>query len=64
MDETEAMIYQHLYWHGIINTVRKEVTNCDTFQHTKQPNKKYGKLPDKETDEIPWNKICLYLIDP
>ena len=58
MDITEAMICQHLYWPGIRDAARKEVKNCDTFQRTKQSNIKYGKLPDKEKEEIPWNKLC------
>ena len=33
MDRTEAIICQHLYWPGIRPAVRKEVTNCDTYQH-------------------------------
>ena len=50
MDRMEAMICQHLYWPGIGNAVGKEVTNCDTCQHTKRLNKKYGKLPAKEAE--------------
>ena len=61
MDRTEAMIHQHLYWPDIIDTVRKEVANCDIFQRTEQSNKK-GKLPAKLSDEIPWNKLFVYLI--
>ena len=56
------MIFQHLYWLEIKDTVRKELTNCDTFQRTKLSNKKYGKLPAKLSEEIPWNKICVGLI--
>ena len=37
-DRTEAMIRQHLYWPDIIYLAQKEVTNCDTFQRTKQSN--------------------------
>ena len=58
------MICQHLYWPGIINAVRKEVTNCDTLQRTKLSNKKHGKLPAKEAEEIPKNILCGFLIDP
>ena len=36
MDRTETMICQHLYWPRIIHTVRKEITNCDSFQCTKR----------------------------
>ena len=62
MDRTKAMIFQHFYWHGIIYTVRKEVTNCGTFQQTNLSNKKYSKLPAKESEETLQNKLCLYPI--
>ena len=50
MDITEAMISQHLYWPGIIDAIRKEVTNCDTFKHTILSNIKYDKLTAKEAE--------------
>ena len=50
IDGTEAMIRQNLYWTGIRKSVQKEGINCDTFQCTKQSNKKYGKLPAKEAE--------------
>ena len=62
MDRTEAMICQHVYWPDIRNYVRTEVSNCETCQHTKLSNKKYGKLPAKLAEEIPWNKICVDII--
>ena len=61
-DQTEVMICQYLYWNGIRNVIRKKVNNCDTCQRKKQSNIKYGKLPFKEAREIPWNKLCVYLI--
>ena len=30
----------------------------------KMVNKNYGELPAKLADEIPWNKLCVYLIGP
>ena len=62
MYRLEAMIIQHFYWPSIRKFTQKEVTKCDTFQHTKQSNIKYGKLPDKEAGEIPRNKLCVDLI--
>ena len=62
MDRTEAMICQRFYLPDIRDDVRKEVTNCDTCQHTKWSKIKYGKLPDKEVEEITWKKLFLYLI--
>ena len=64
MDRTEAIIFQHLYWPVIRKYAQKEVTNCDTCHRTKRRNKKYGKLPAKEAEKIPWNKLCVYLIGP
>ena len=52
----------YFYWPNIRDAVRREVTNCDTCQRTKRSNKKWGKLPAKETEEIPCNKLCVNLI--
>ena len=62
MYRIEVMIHQHLYCPVIRNSVRPEVTNCDTCQRTKQPNKQYGKLIAKEYEDIPRNKLtlCIY----
>ena len=62
MDRTEETIIQNLYWPGIINAVHREVSNCDTCQHTKLSNKKYGQLPANLDEQILWNKLCVYLI--
>ena len=62
MDITEAMIHQHLHWTNIIDSVRKEVTNCDTCQRTKLSNNEYGKLPAKLYEEILRSKLCADLI--
>ena len=64
MDRTEANIFQHLYRPNIKYSLWKEVTNYDTFRHTKRSNKKYGKLPAKEVEEILWNKLCVDIIGP
>ena len=45
------LLHPGLYCPRIRDAVRKEVTNCDTFQCTKRSNKKYGKLPAKEAEE-------------
>ena len=59
IDRTETMIHQNLYWPNIRDTVRKEVTNCETCQRRKQSHRKYGKFPSKLAEEIPWNKLCV-----
>ena len=35
LDRTEVIIFQHLYWPDIRDTVWKEVDNCDTCQRSK-----------------------------
>ena len=60
---TETIIFQHLYWTIIINDFWKEVINCDTFQCTKRSNIRYGKLPANKAEEIPYNKLCVNIID-
>ena len=62
MDRTELMNCQHLYWPGIRHAVWKEVTNCDIFVRTKLLNRKYGKLPAKKAEEIPWYRIFVDII--
>ena len=64
MDRTEAMIHQDLYCTIIREAVQKEVTNCDTCQHTKLSHIKYGKLLAEEAEEIPWNTLCVDIIGP
>ena len=64
MVRNEAMSIQHVYWPDIIYTVCKDITNCDTCQCTKLPNKEYGKLPAKLAEEIPQNKLFVDLIWP
>ena len=58
------MIRQNLYWPDIRDAAKKVEISCDTCQRTKQPNKKYGKLPAKLSEDIPWNKLCVDLIGP
>ena len=63
MDITKATIGQPLYCNEIINSVRREVINCDTCQSIKQSNKKCGKLPAKLSEEIPCNKTCVVIME-
>ena len=60
----EAMVHQYLYWRGLIQAIKIEVSNCKTCQSTKWQNIKYGKFPDKLSEEVTWNKLCLYIIVP
>ena len=62
MDVTEAIICKRLYCPVIGKTLREAVTKCGVGQHTKGSTKKYGKLPEKLAEEIPWNKLFVYLV--
>ena len=53
-----------MYWNRIREAAQKEVSDCYTCHLTKLSNKKHGKLPDKVAEEIPQNKICVYIIGP
>jgi hypothetical protein len=47
------------------NQITNSVTVCSTCQLNKRKaSKKFGHLPEKETEEIPWEKMCIDLIGP
>ena len=37
---------------------------CPLCQRNKKRLKKYGFLPPKDAEAIPWDKLCIYLIGP
>jgi len=60
----ENTIAQHLTWTGLRKTVHDVCKKCDTCQRTKRTKKKYGHLPAKEAETIPWDTLCVDLIGP
>ena len=60
----ENTISQHLTWKGLRKTVHNVCTKCHTCQLTKRTKKKYGHLPTKEAETIPWDTLCVDLIGP
>jgi hypothetical protein len=64
MIRTEETIRQHLYWPDMQKDVRQYIKTCDTCQLNKKKNKKYGHLPAKEAETVPWEKLCVDLIGP
>ena len=63
MDHTETVIIQHYYLpkiRGDICTQIKVWNNC----HINKKKLKYGYLPAKEEDAIPWDRILVDLIVP
>ena len=61
---TEMTIRQHFTWKNLREDIRKICGQCPTCQLTKRHSKKYGKLPPKEPEEIPWDILCVDLIGP
>jgi hypothetical protein len=40
------------------------ISKCHVCQKCKKSHTKYGKLPEKEAETEPWNKLCVDLIGP
>src|SRR5210317_1943070 len=64
MNRTEETIGQHLWWPDMRKQITQYVKACPTCQKNKQKKKKYGHLPPKEAECIPWDKLCIDLIGP
>lgn len=63
-DRTEQTIGQHFYWKGMQKDIRNFVSRCPTCQKYKIRTKKYGHLPAKQAEIVPWEKLCVDLIGP
>ena len=64
MTRTELTIRQHFTWGGLSTTVKNVCASCHTCQLTKTKRVKYGKLPEKEAEAVPWDVLCIDLIGP
>ena len=64
INRTEETISQHLYWPKMRDQITNYVQACPTCQKNKRKVKKYGWLPPKEAEAIPWDKMCIDLIGP
>ena len=63
-NRTEQTIRQHFWWNNLRNDVHDVCTKCHTCQKTKRTSKKYGKLPEKEAEAEPWERLSVDLIGP
>ena len=61
---TELTIKQHVKWKNLHKDVQDTCRKCYTCQLTKRTKKKYGKLPEKQAEAEPWDKLCVDLIGP
>ena len=64
INRTEETIAQHLWWPNMRNDITKHVSCCSICQKNKRRHKKYGLLPPKEAEAIPWDRLCVDLIGP
>ena len=61
---TDTTISQHYYWPNLRDNMRTRITVYNIFHKNKKQNLKYGKLPAKEAEAIPWEKLLVDLIGP
>ena len=61
---TEETIRQHFAWKGLKADVKRQCRSCHICQVTKKTNAKYGHLPPKEPEIMPWETLCVDMIGP
>jgi hypothetical protein len=44
--------------------ITNDVSTCVICQTQKKQSKKYGLLPEKEAEAMPWDTLCVNLISP
>ena len=64
INRTEETIGQHLWWPKMRNHITNYVRICPLCQRNKKRLKKYGFLPPKDAEAIPWDRLCIDLIGP
>lgn len=60
----EETILQHLYWPNVRKLVQQVVRRCHKCQVNKKNRLKYGKLPPKDAEVVPWEHLCVDTIGP
>jgi hypothetical protein len=60
----ELTMGQHYCWKGMRNTIQKVCKACAICKTTKVRNSKYGLIPPKNPETIPWHTLCIDLIGP
>ena len=61
---TEATIRQTCTWPNLRSHVQTFCKTCHTCQLFKKQRKRYGHLPPKEAEELPWSRVNVDLIGP
>jgi hypothetical protein len=44
--------------------IMNDISTCAICQTQKKQSKKYGLLPEKEAEAMPWDRLCVDLIGP
>ena len=60
----ELTMRQHFTFIGLKPMVEQVTKACTVCRSMKKRFKKYGKLPPKEPETIPWHTLCIDLIGP
>ena len=60
----EETIKAAMYWSTLRATVRRYVKSCDACQRNKVTKRKFGKLPAKLAEVVPWKSLCVDVIGP
>ncbi len=61
---TEETIRLAFTWPTLRKTVKRYCRTCKLCQKNKKPVKKYGHLPPREPDTIPWSRVDVDLVGP
>jgi hypothetical protein len=64
INRTEETIGQHLWWPNMRKHITLTVSTCGNCQRNKRQSKKFGHLPEKDAEAMPWDKMCVDLIGP
>jgi hypothetical protein len=60
----ELTLRQHFTFIGLGPMTKRVCKACNVCRSLKANHKKYGKLPPKEPELIPWHTLCIDLIGP
>ncbi len=60
----ELTLGQHYCWKGMRNTIQRVCRACRICKEAKFGAKKYGIIPPKDPEVIPWHTLCIDLIGP
>ena len=60
----EETIKPVMWWPDMRHHIRAHVKQCDRCQLAKRKRHRYGHLPPREVDDVPWKTVCCDLIGP